>query len=280
MATEDYLTFNADLNDPDVVSTYDELPLWSAMFGLVLLKHVVLRRRMKVLDVGCGTGFPLIELAQRLGPTGAVHGVDPWGPALERARLKVRGASLQNVDIRQGDAAALPFPDGAFDLVVSNLGINNFRDPEAALAECRRVLRPSAPLALTTNLQGHMREFYDVFASTLRELGKERALPALKAHIETRATVARIKALLSRTGFSLSKVHEESASMRFVDGSALLRHAFIKLGFLPAWKGVLEPSDQEEVFSRLEANLNRLAEARGELSLTIPIAYIEGERAP
>jgi precorrin-6B methylase 2 len=65
----DYPSFEADLSRPEAVSAYDELPLWSAMFGLLMLRHLELRRDMRVPDVGCGTGFPLLELAQRLGPT-------------------------------------------------------------------------------------------------------------------------------------------------------------------------------------------------------------------
>lgn len=66
--------------------------------------------------------------------------------------------------------------------------------------------------------------------------------------------------------------------MRFLDGSALLRHYFIKLGFLEGWKGVLDAADRPIVFARLEENLNRLAERRGELLLTIPMAYVEATR--
>lgn len=71
----DYLTFAVDINASEVVSVYDELPLWSAMCGLLLLRHIPLRQDMKVLDVGCGTGFPLLELAQRLGSTSTVFGL-------------------------------------------------------------------------------------------------------------------------------------------------------------------------------------------------------------
>ena len=85
----DFLEFRADLSAPNIVGTYDELPLWSAMFGLLLLDHVPLKDVRLALDVGCGTGFPLIELAERLGPTGHVHGIDPWSAALGRAREKI-----------------------------------------------------------------------------------------------------------------------------------------------------------------------------------------------
>ena len=273
----DYLTFAVDLNAPETVSVCDELPLWSAMFGLLLLRHVSMSKGIQVLDVGCGTGFPLLELAQRLGSTSTVYGIDPWETAINRAKLKAQLWKVHNVHINKGDAAAMPFPDGQFDLIVSNLGINNFDDPEAVLAECWRVSKPSARMVLTTNLKGHMQEFYAVFESTLLDFGNERAVNALKRHVDHRATLEGIAALFKRTGFRLAKVHEESATLRFVDGSAFLRHYFIELAFLDAWKSVLDAGEREAVFARLEANLNNLAKA-SELALTIPMAYIEGER--
>jgi ubiquinone/menaquinone biosynthesis C-methylase UbiE len=274
----DYLDFKADLSDPELVSAYDELPLWSSSFGALLLKHIPLRRNITALDIGPGTGFPLLELAQRLGPSCTVYGIDPWVAALERARHKAQVWRVANIVLQQGDAATMPFPDATFDLLVSNLGINNFANRAAVLAECRRVAKPGATLALTTNLQGHMREFYQVFEATLRDLGDRVALDALQAHIEGRVSVAGARALLEQAGFRVSRVHEEAAVMRFVDGSAFLRHSIIKLGFLDGWKSVVDPAAQPEVFARLEGRLNQLAEAQGELALTIPMAYIEAQR--
>jgi arsenite methyltransferase len=311
----DYLAFTTDLSTPEAVAAYDELPLWSALFGALLLREVPLRGRSEpfrggpprpdtvALDVGCGTGFPLLELAERLGPASRVYGIDPWEAALERARLKARVWGVANVEIVQGDAAAMPFADAQFDLIVANLGVNNFADPAAVFAECGRVCTPGGTLALTTNPPGHMHELYEVYAATLRELGKDERLPALKRHVAHRAAVAEIAAYLERAGFRVARVLEESAVMRFADGSALLRHHFIKLGFLDEWKAIAdedqrsavppsrtaerslravprraEEDQRTEVFTRLEANLNRLASERGDLTLTIPIAYIEGKR--
>jgi ubiquinone/menaquinone biosynthesis C-methylase UbiE len=207
----DYLAFQVDLNSEESVSNYDELPLWSAAFGLMLLDHVPLRPNIKVLDVGCGTGFPLLELAQRLGPSCTVIGLDTWEAALERARFKARVSGVRNVEITKGDAAAMLFPDAQFDLIVSNLGLNNFSDPKTSVGECRRVMKPGARLALTTNLQGHMKEFYDVFDSTLRSLGETDAVGALQKHIDHRATVPGIRALLEQNGLRVTKVHEASS---------------------------------------------------------------------
>jgi hypothetical protein len=49
---KDYLSFQADLDDPKTVAAYDEPPLWSAMFGLILLKHLPLSSHLEVLDPG------------------------------------------------------------------------------------------------------------------------------------------------------------------------------------------------------------------------------------
>jgi arsenite methyltransferase len=148
-----------DLNDPEVVQAYDDLPLWSAMAGQLLLRYLPLESNVSVLDVGCGTGFPTLELAQRLGPNASVTGIDPWAAAITRARRKANVWAVDNVTFIDGGATAMPFPDDSFDLIVSNLGLNNFADPAAALAECRRVCRLGARICLTTNLQGTMAEF-------------------------------------------------------------------------------------------------------------------------
>ncbi|MCP4663763.1 MAG: methyltransferase domain-containing protein [bacterium] len=274
----EYLTDRFDLNRPELVSALDEVSLWSAMFGLLLLKHLRLKPNMRVLDVGCGTGFPLLELAQRLGPSSTVVGIDPWDAALNRARRKAVARKIRNVEIQQGDGAALPFADGEFDLVVSNIGVNNFDDPEAVLAECRRVSRPSAGIVLTTNVRGHMEELYDVFASTLKELDLTARLGSLQDHVDHRLTVDRISEMLEKAGFRVVRVFRETFPMRFTDGSAMFRHSFMKIGFLDGWRSVLAPAEAAEVFLRLENNLNRLAAAQGALELTIPAAYLEGEK--
>ena len=131
-----YLDDSIDFNDKRVVDAYDELPLWSAPFGLMLLDRIPMKPELSVLDVGCGTGFPLLELAGRLGPSSRLVGIDTWSAALERARAKATSYGLENVRIVEGDAARMAFDDGSFDLVTSNLGINNFEDPDAVLRQC------------------------------------------------------------------------------------------------------------------------------------------------
>ena len=177
-----------DWDDPANVTVYDELPLWSAMAGLLLFEELPLRQGTRVLDLGPGTGFPLLDLAERLGPGSSVTGLDPWRPALGRALAKQRTWGVTNARLVSGDGAAMPFAGEAFDLIVSNLGLNNFADAAAAMRECARVLRPGGTVALTTNLRGHMREFYAAFESTLTAAGLATAIAALQTHVDHRAT--------------------------------------------------------------------------------------------
>lgn len=99
---------------------------------------------MHVLDLASGTGEPAISLAVRVGSQGHVTALDMSAELLEIAEKRARARGLLNFTPRQADAHSLPFPDNGFDLATSRFGVMFFHDPEAALRELRRVLRPGA----------------------------------------------------------------------------------------------------------------------------------------
>jgi SAM-dependent methyltransferase len=274
MSLADHSSF--DLDDPVVVSTCDELPLWSAPFGLVLLDTVRLGRDLDVLDVGCGTGFPLLELAQRLGPTCRLVGVDPWRGALERVRSKLVQYGIDNVTLCAGGAERMALPSEHFDLVVSNNGLNNVADLAAALGECRRVCRPGAQLVATWNLPATMSELYEEYEALLRGLGRTAEIDRLHDHIHAkRKTVVEMSTALERHGFGVVRVTEHAFALRFVDGAALLRHYFIRLAFLAPWRAILPPADADALLAELGRRLDARALGHGELRLTIPFACLD-----
>ena len=257
------------------VALYDELPLWSALAGQLLLEHVPLDAR-RVLDLGCGTGFPLLELAERLGPGARVVGVDPWAAALRRARAKRAAWPVANAGLVCGDGATLPLRDGAFDLVVSNLGVNNFADAAAAFAECRRVLAPGGRLALSTNLVGQFATLSAAFERVLERAGDEAARVRLRAHVAHRATVAGLRAALALERFEVLAVHERSVPWRFASGAAVLSHHFVRLGFLPAWREVAG-ADADARLAALATELEAAVQS-GAIALEVPLAVVVARR--
>lgn len=267
-----------EFDSDDAADFYDELPLWSAPFGLMALDQIPLGRSLTILDVGCGTGYLAIELAERCGPDATVYAVDPWHAATERLARKVAQRGLRNVVIVGRDASTLDLPDDSIDLIVSNLGVNNFDDPAPVLETCARIAKPGATFVLTTNVVGHMREFYDIYRGVLARLQRSDIVDALDRHIAHRATVDGLRDLLATAGFRVTHVETGEFRWRFVDGSALLRHYFIRLGFVAGWQSILGTEDIPVVFAALEHDLNEHAREHGELALTIPMACVTAVR--
>jgi arsenite methyltransferase len=268
-----------DLNDPDIVSVCDEIPFWSAPFGLKLLNTVRFRRGISALDIGCGTGFPLLDLAQRLGESCQVTGLDPWEGAHRRIQMKIRTMDIRNVIAVLGNAERMPFAGSSFDLIVSNNGLNNVNDPAAAMMECARVSRPGAQLVLTVNLPDTMKEFYDVYRGVLRGLKMASTLTSLEEHIHGKRKPAEwMVSLVERSGYRIDALEQDTFSLRFADGTALFNHFFIQLAFLEPWRSVIPTGDVERVFRKLEAELNRAAENSRELRLTVPFLCLNAVR--
>ena len=99
-----------------------------------------------VLDLGCGAGFDALVAALAVGPTGRVAGVDLSLEMLAVAESGRAAAGLSTVEFRQADVEALPFPDGTFDIALSNGVLNLIPDKPAALREVFRVLKPGGRL--------------------------------------------------------------------------------------------------------------------------------------
>jgi arsenite methyltransferase len=101
-----------------------------------------------VVDIGSGAGMDLMLAARRVGPTGRAIGVDMTPAMIERARASARAAGIDNLEIRQGDAQALPLDDASVDVVISNGVLNLTTDKVEAFGEIMRVLRPGGRLQL------------------------------------------------------------------------------------------------------------------------------------
>jgi len=98
-----------------------------------------------IVDIGCGAGQTVLQLAERVGPQGRVIGVDIAPRLLDVARERASG--LAHVSFVEADAARLDLPAGSIDAVFSRFGVMAFADPALAFSTFRRLLKPSGRLA-------------------------------------------------------------------------------------------------------------------------------------
>lgn len=274
-----YLNETFDFNDTRLVSALDEFSLWSAPFGLKLLDCIDMKKGMNTLDIGPGTGFPMLELAQRLGYAANVFGIDPWDAAIARIIQKVNFYRLTNVQIQHAVAEEIPFPDHFFDLIVSNNGLNNVDDLEKSLSECHRTSKPGAQMVITMNLPDTFIEFYTMLRKTLEELGLENNLKKVDDHIyHKRKPLHFLREKLKSHGFIIKQEKLDSFTYRFSDGTALLNYSFFKICFLDGWKSCVDESQLTPVFEKLEFNLNRYSTVNNGIELTVPFVCFNLKR--
>jgi SAM-dependent methyltransferase len=134
---------------------------WGRPAAVEFLVWLALPEGLTWLDVGCGTGV-LSEGILRYCAPAAVVGVDPCEGFLAHARAKVPD---ERAEFHAGDASALPVEDAACDAAVAGLALNFMPDPERALAEMVRTVRPGGTVAAYVWDYGHgmemMRYFWD-----------------------------------------------------------------------------------------------------------------------
>jgi len=102
----------------------------------------------RVLDLGCGAGTDTLVAAQMVGPDGHVTGIDMTPEMLSRARAASLEIGVANVEFVESEAERLPFPDGSFDVVISNGVIDLIPDKDAVFSELHRVLQPGGRIQI------------------------------------------------------------------------------------------------------------------------------------
>ena len=254
----------------------DDLPFWSAAFGLALLDTIRFHPRMEVLDIGSGSGFPMLEVAGRLGSNSRVTGIDPDPVSISLVEGKIRERDITNAVIMKGQAEHLPFPDLWFDLVISNNGMNNVQDIEQSFTECFRVLKAGGQMIFTVNLPHTFEEFYQVFEAVLKHRGMHNEVAKKEEHIfEKRKPARYLRDMAEETGFYVTSVRVDSFRYRFQDGNAFYRHYMIRNYFMPAWRAILPDGKADAVLSETCDRLNRLAAANGWIEMSVPFATFD-----
>ena len=98
----------------------------------------------RILDLACGTGWALLYAADRTNGQGEFYGVDNSSKMIERAQANFQ--SYSNPHFYKSRVEELPFDDDFFDVVMSSNAFHHFSNPEKALREANRVLKPNGKL--------------------------------------------------------------------------------------------------------------------------------------
>ncbi len=107
-----------------------------------------------VVDIGCGAGTDLLLAALHVGPAGHAIGVDMTEAMRARARRGAAACGLTHVEVREGEATALPVETGSADVVISNGVLNLVAEKRMAIAEIRRILRPGGRVQIADVVLG------------------------------------------------------------------------------------------------------------------------------
>ena len=206
------------------------VPAIFARWAPDLVQAAGVRPAERVLDVACGTGAVTRLLAEQVGPAGKVTGLDITPGMLAAARL---AAPSQRIEWLEGSAVKMPLPDGTFDAVVCQQGLQFFPDKPAALSEMRRVLKRGGRLALSCWRSVEHTPGYLVLEQALaRRVGPEKAaLPPFSL-----GDAGAIRGLVVGAGFREVKLRAEAKMMRFRSAEHLVRAV---VGGAPAMMGAL-----------------------------------------
>lgn len=185
------------------------LDVWWRRRALGDLAEMAAPRR--VLDLATGTGDVALGLARKF-PEARIVGLDLTAAMLAIARRKVERAGLAaRIELREGDAGALPFGEGEFDAVTCAFGFRNFPDRRQALEECRRVLAEGGRvvvLELFRNGSSFLARFTSLWLRALSCVFARRAkgdYAYLRASIERTATVEEFLEDAEAAGFAVEK---------------------------------------------------------------------------
>lgn len=188
------------------------VPAMFLPWATILLRHAAPQSRERVLDVACGTGIVARQAAPLVGADGQVVALD-MNPAMLAVARALPAPSGATITWQEGNAMALPFPDGAFDLVLCQHGLQFVPDRAVAVREMRRVLAPRGQ-ALAIVLQALAR--HPVFEALMESVARHLSLPISAVMTPFALYDAdALRTLFTAAGFKKVDILPESTAVRF-----------------------------------------------------------------
>jgi SAM-dependent methyltransferase len=212
----------------------------------------------RVLDLAAGAGGQTIAAARRVGPSGSVLATDISPAILDYAADAARTAGLTNVEVREMDGEALDdLDDGAFDAVISRVGLIYFPDQQRALREIYRVLRPGGRVSAIVYSTADRNQFFSIPVSIIRRIaGLPAPAPGLPGPFSLGGAGV-LDAAYANAGFEAVDVRPLDAPVRFPTAAECVRFERESFGALHAMLAGVTPAERDRAWREIEEELGQ-----------------------
>jgi SAM-dependent methyltransferase len=249
---------------PTWASRREQIEAVSAPCAAALLRDLDPKPGDTVLELAAGTGDTGFDAAERVGAEGRLISSDFSPAMLDEARKRGAERGIKNVEYEVIDAAKIGLEDDSVDGVLCRFGYMLMHDPEAALAETRRVLRPGGKVAFAVWASPERNPFFMIPAISLIQRGHmPPPEPPPAPGLFSMADPERVKGLLHDAGFEEARVEEVPLTFPLPNANAYLEFMADTAGPLAIALQGLSEDQRAEVLADVEDSLARFAAEGG-----------------
>jgi ubiquinone/menaquinone biosynthesis C-methylase UbiE len=230
----------AKLYDADIV------PIWSERFGALLLRNLIIPEKGMLLDVGCGTGYPALEILKKAKGSIRIIALDKSSAMLDIARKKAGDKSGKTIFFRTENASqSLSFADEVYDVTYSNLGFMELGNPEINIKELMRVTAPGGQVAITLPLADSWSEFFDIFKDILTKRDKNDIFKDIDSYQrKALPTPEKVVKLMEKAGLLNVKYESQQFELLFKSAREFFFAPVVEYGPLKEWKAIIKISEE------------------------------------
>jgi SAM-dependent methyltransferase len=256
-------SFERRVHDAVSAGYYDFFTPITLLASEPLLDAAGLTQGMLLLDVASGPGSVAAAALRR--------GARPVGVDLSSRMVELARSLNPAVEFHEGDVEHLPFSDGAFDALVCSFGLGHFPYPEAAAAECVRVVKPGARLAFSWWDVPSRQRVQGLFRDAIAEVGAAPAPDFPAGHSMLRfCDPAALTSLLREAGLSGVTVEGHTGARRFKSADEMWEGAMTGMGLTGAALKSQDPTTLQRIREAFE---RRALEYRDGDGLSVPVAF-------
>ncbi len=228
---------------------------WLAEATALMLDTAGVTTGGRVLDVAAGAGGQTLAAARRVGPTGEVLATDISPAILDHAAAAAAAEGLGNVSTRELDGERLDVEAGAFDAVVSRLGLIYFPDQAGAMAGQYRALRPGGRVAAVVYSTPDRNGFFSVPVSIIRRRAQLPPPAPGQPGPFSLGGAGVLEDVFRRAGFRDVGSQAVPAPLRMARAADCVRFERESFGALHQMLGGLTPEEQEQAWDEIAAEL-------------------------